>query len=184
MKIIAITGMPGSGKKVLRQELEKRGISVVVMRHIVENEMREKGIEVTNVNLREYATELREKFGNTVVAERTFEKVKQLDDETVIVDGIRGDMEIEFFRKQKDTELILIAVISSAETRFKRLSKRGLEWDMKTREELDYRDKKEISWGLDKAIAMADYNVDNEGTLEEFKEKINMVLNKILPKPQ
>lgn len=182
MKILAITGMPGSGKATIREALEKRGIPVLVMRHVVEDEMRAKGIEVNNVNLREYATGLRKKFGYTVVAERTLERAKKLGKDTVIFDGVRGDMEIEFLRKQKGVELVLIAAIASAETRFRRLQERGLEWDMKTREEFDYRDNKELSWGLGKAIEMADYKIENESTFEEFKERIGKVLGKILPK--
>jgi len=176
MKIIAITGMPGSGKKSIRDELEKKGIPVLVMRHIVEDELREKGIEPTNESLREYATDLRKKFGYTVVAERCLVKLKEMNVSVVILDGIRGDMEVEFFRKQKDVEFVLIAAIASAEIRFERLKNRGLEWDMKTKEEFDYRDKKELSWGLGKAIEMADYKIENEGSVEEFRKKIDEVI--------
>jgi len=179
MKIIAITGMPGSGKKTIREELEKNGFPVFVMRHIVEDELREKGIEPTNESLREYATELREKFGYTVVAERSLEKIKKMNTPVVILDGIRGDMEVEFFRKQKDIEFILIAAIASADIRFSRLKERGLEWDTKTKEEFDYRDKKELSWGLEKAIEMADYKIENESGIEEFRKKVDEVVGKL-----
>ena len=179
MKIIAITGMPGSGKKTIREELEKKGFPVFVMRHIVEDELREKGIEPTNESLREYATELRKKFGYTVVAERSLEKIKKMNTPVVILDGIRGDMEVELFRKQNDIEFVLIAVVASAEIRFARLKERGLDWDMKTKEEFDYRDKKELSWGLGKAIEMADHKIDNEGSIEEFKKKVDRVIGKL-----
>lgn len=179
MKIIAITGMPGSGKKSIREELEKKGIPVVVMRHVVEDELREKGIEPTNESLREYATELRKKFGYDIIAKRSLERAKKLSSPTVIMDGIRGDMEIDFFRKQEDVDFILIAAIASKETRFKRLRQRGLEWDMKTKEEFEYRDSKELSWGLAKAIEMADYKIENESTKEEFKKKIDEVIKRI-----
>lgn len=179
MKIIAITGMPGSGKKTIREELEKKGFPVFVMRHVVEDELREKGIEPTNESLREYATDLRKKFGYTVVAERSLEKLRKMDAPVVILDGIRGGMEVEFFRKQKDVEFVLIAAIASPEARFERLKKRGLEWDMKTKEEFDYRNKKELSWGLGKAIEMADYKLENESTLEEFRKNIDGLIKKI-----
>lgn len=176
MKIIAITGMPGSGKKSIREEFEKKGIPVFVMRHVVEDELRKKGIEPTNTTLREYATDLRKKFGYTVVAERSLAKLRKMTSPVVILDGVRGDMEVEFFRKQDDVEFVLIAAIASPETRFGRLKERGLEWDMKTKEEFDYRDNKELSWGLGKAIEMADHKIENEGTKEEFKKKIDDVI--------
>ncbi len=183
MKIIAITGMPGSGKKTIRDELEKRGIPVFVMRTVVEDELREKGIEPTNEALREYATELRKKFGYDIVARKSLERAKALGSGTVVLDGIRGETEIEFLKSQKGVEFILIAAIASAETRFERLKQRGLQWDMKTKAEFEYRDNKELSWGLDKAIAMADYSIENEGTREEFEKKARETISRILGNP-
>jgi dephospho-CoA kinase len=180
MKIIAITGMPGSGKKIIRQEIEKHGIPVFVMRHVVEDELKSKGIEPTNTTLREYATELREKYGYDIVAKKSLEIVKNMGVHVVILDGVRGDAEIHFLKSQPDIEFILIAAIASKETRFERLKKRGLEWDMKTKEEFEYREKKELGWGLHQAIEMADYKIENEGTIEDFRKKVNDVLKKIL----
>lgn len=180
MKLIAITGMPGSGKKIIRQEIEKKGIPVFVMRHVVEDDLKDKGIEPTNTSLREYATEIREKFGYDIVAKKSLEIVKKMDVHVVILDGVRGDAEIHFLKTQPDIEFVLISAIASKETRFERLKHRGLEWDMKTKEEFEYRDKKELSWGLHQAIEMADYKIENEGTVEDFKKKINGLLNKIL----
>ncbi|MBN2112110.1 AAA family ATPase [Candidatus Woesearchaeota archaeon] len=180
MKIIAITGMPGSGKKIIRQEIEKKGIPVFVMRHVVEDDLRAKGVEPTNTSLREYATKLRKEHGLDIVAKRSLEIVRKMGVHVVVLDGIRGDAEIHFLKSQPDIDFILIAAIASKETRFERLKQRGLEWDMKTKEEFEYREKKELGWGLGAAIELADYKIENEGTVEEFRKNIEKVLKKIL----
>ncbi len=43
-------------------------------------------------------------------------------------------------------------------------------------EEFREREKKELSWGLGNVIAMADIVIINEGSLEEFKEKVREIL--------
>ena len=51
--IIATTGMGGSGKGEALKYLESKGLKSIVMRTVVENEIREKKIEVNNKTLRE-----------------------------------------------------------------------------------------------------------------------------------
>ncbi|MCW1296708.1 MAG: AAA family ATPase [Candidatus Parvarchaeota archaeon] len=182
MRLIAITGMPAAGKTEVVKILEAMGFPVVVMRDVVEREMEEKGIEVNNENLRNYATELREKYGFDVVARRCKpfidEKLKM--SEIVVIDGVRGIKEVEYFKEVYDENFVLIAIHASPKTRFERIRKRGLKWDMETWEEFIWRDKKELSWGLGEAIALSDYMIVNEDTLEELREKVNAVINEII----
>ena len=179
MKIIATTGMPGCGKGAFLSYVTKRKIPSIVMRTVVEDEMREKGIEVTNKNLREYATSLRNEKGNNIVAKMCIPKIKDMKSDIVLVDGIRGYSEVETFKEEFGDDFVLIAIIASDDTRFGRLKKRGKEWDMKTLEEFKWRDEKELSWGLGEAIEKADYFIDNNGTLEEFRKNIEEILSKL-----
>jgi dephospho-CoA kinase len=79
MKVIAITGMPGAGKDVVSDIIIKeKKIPMLTMRSVVESEMKEKGIELNNKNLREYATDLREKYGNNIVAKKMSAYFKKL----------------------------------------------------------------------------------------------------------
>ena len=180
-KIIAITGMPGAGKTETRKIMEKKGIPVVVMRHVVENEMRKKNIALTNKNLREYADGLRKKYGYDIVAKKCvpFIKQKLKNSDIVLIDGIRGPQEVELFKKRFENNFILLSILAKPETRFKRLKKRGREWDMKTWEEFLWRDKKELSWGLGDVIKRANYNIDNEGTKKDLKKNVDKLFSKL-----
>lgn len=182
IKIIAITGMPGAGKKLVRQIIEKHGIPVVVMRHAVENEMKEKKIDSTNKKLRKYATKIREKYGMDIVARLCVPLIDNAlkKSSALILDGIRSTEEINFFKQKYNSNFILIAVHAASKTRFVRLKKRGLKWDMKKKKDFDWRDEKELSWGLGNAIAKADYMIINEGTREELKQQTEKILKKIL----
>jgi len=76
----------------------------------------------------------------------------------------------------------LIAVHSSPETRFQRLSKRKRSDDPQGWDVFCQRDLRELSVGQGDVIAVADYMIVNEGTYEEFKAKVNEVLEVVFQK--
>ncbi len=181
MKIIATTGMGGCGKGEVLKYLESKGLKSVVMRTVVENKMKEEGIEVNNKNLREYATKMREERGNDIVARLCVPIIKELAkrEEIILVDGIRSYEEVELFKKEFGDDFILIAIFAPLKLRFERLKKRGEKWDMKTIEELKWRDEKELNWGTGKSIALADFMINNTGSLEDLHKKIDNLMKKI-----
>ena len=180
MKVIAVTGMPGAGKDVVSNTIiETKKIPMITMRSVVEKEIEEKGIPVNNKTLREYATKLREEYGYDIVARKCLPLIRKQESDMIILNGIRGLSEVDFFRKELEKDFILIAVHASPKIRFERLKQRGLKWDMKTKEEFDWRDRKELGWGIGSAIALADYMIINEGSLDELKSKVKKLLKVI-----
>jgi dephospho-CoA kinase len=181
MKIIAITGMPGSGKSETINYLKEKGIKAVVMREVVQREMEEKGIAVDNKNLREYATDLRKKRGMDVVAKMCLPLIKRLskDQRMILIDGVRGYNEVKLFKRELTEDFILVAIFASPKIRFKRLASRGEKWDMKTLKEFEWRDDVELSWGLGNAIALSDYMIDNSGSIEDLHKGIDKVVETI-----
>ena len=89
------------------------------------------------------------------------------------MDTIKASEEADLFRKELQCPVIVVAVHSGPKTRFKRLSKRGLAWDMKDLESFKWRDKVELGWGVGEAIALADYMIVNEGSLENLKNDVD-----------
>jgi dephospho-CoA kinase len=161
MKLVAITGMPGSGKDTVRGALEERGFVTVTMRHVVQQKLEEQGVEVDNRNLRELASKLREEGGPAIIAELCVPLVREYD-------------EVEKFRELLKEELLLVAVFAPPKLRFERLKNRGETWDMKTWEEFAWRDRKELGWGLGGAIAMADVTLSTAGGADEFRRAVDV----------
>ena len=56
-----------------------------------------------------------------------------------------------------------------------RLKSRALVWDPKDREEFDWRDKKELGWGLGDLIALSDYLIINESMESELNQAVEQV---------
>lgn len=82
---------------------------------------------------------------------------------------MRSLAEVEEFRKHG--RVVIIAVHASPETRFKRLLKRGRPGDPGSYKEFAERDRTELEFGIGNVIALADYMIVNESSIEEAKAK-------------
>ncbi len=180
MKIIAFVGLPLSGKSTASSVAKELGIPVVVMGDVVREEVRRRGLELTDENAGKIANELREKEGMDAIAKRCVPKIREAGREkgVVVVDGVRGIAEVERFRKSFGDDFVLIAIESPIELRFERAKKRGREDDrgINTIEDLKKRDEREISWGVLEAMKSANLTVENISDIEDFRDKIRNVL--------
>ena len=184
MKIIAFVGLPLSGKSTASKIAEEIGIPVVVMGDVVREEVKRRGLELTDENAGRIASELREKEGMDAIAKRCVPKIRKKLEEKgiVVIDGIRGIAEVERFKKEFGEDFILINIEAPIETRFERAIRRKRKDDIKTIEELKRRDERELSWGMGKAMRIADITVENTGNIEEFEEKIRDLIRYFLPR--
>ena len=104
------------------------------------------------------------------------EKIDKSHDK-IVIDGIRNIEEMDFFREKLGKDFLLVAIHASPETRYKRLMDRKREDDNLTIDRIKNRDERELRWGIGVLIALADVIIVNEGSLDEFKEKvINIIL--------
>ncbi|MHA1383504.1 MAG: AAA family ATPase [Candidatus Helarchaeota archaeon] len=174
-KAYALVGMPGSGKSEIIKVGKELGFTVVAMGDVIRDDLKEKGIEITPKNMGKYAIEIRKRYGMDIVAKRTYEKISKLKIDTIIIDGLRNYEEVEYF-KSKIKNFYIIAVFSSQKTRFNRLKERKREDDSIKWEVFLERDEREISMGIAKLIALADYMLNNEEELKIVQEKFKNIL--------
>jgi len=177
--VIGVAGMPGAGKATVRSKADSMGYAVVVMGDEIREETRRRGLEPTPENIGKIMLELREEEGPTAVARRCTPKIAEARTDIVFVDGVRSLHEVDEFRK-RFAYFSTIAVHSSPETRFQRLSRRKRSDDPKGWGVFHERDLRELSVGQGDVIALADYIIVNEGTYEEFKAKVQSVLEAVV----
>jgi dephospho-CoA kinase len=169
--------MPGSGKEEFVQIAQENGFSIVRMGDVVRSYVKERNLELSNGNIGSCANEQRKKHGMGIWAERT---VPLLSSDLVLIDGIRGDAELEVFEKALKGDLIVVGIQASEKVRFERIKSRARSDATITWEEFSERDSRELAWGLENAMASCEYIIVNEGTLDEYWEKIREVLEAIL----
>jgi len=175
MKVIGIVGLPASGKGEFSRIAAGMGIPVVVMGDVIRDAVRSAGLPVTDANLGSTANALRKEGGMAAIALRSLPVIAEQKAPVVLVDGIRGDAEVDLFRSRFD-DFILIGVDAPFATRLARLNARGRADDVHDAADLIARDSREISWGLGRALSLADFLILNDGSMEEFEEKARSLL--------
>lgn len=179
MKVLVTTGMPGSGKEEFLKICEARGAKIVRMGDIVREKAKEFGLDLSDVSIGTLANDERKRYGMDIWAKRT---IPYVGGDLVVIDGTRGPDEIKAFKAAFGDDVIVVAIHSSANTRFERLRARGRPDQPQTREEFDHRDQRELAWGLGQAIALADYMIVNESTLADFKKSVDKLLDSLVGK--
>jgi dephospho-CoA kinase len=177
MRIIIITGMPGSGKSELAGVFQSAGYPIVVMGDVIREETRRRGLEPNPENTRAVMLQLREADGPGAVAKRCVDILRDSLHASVVIEGCRSIAELDEFQKLS-SDMRIICVHSSPATRFKRLRDRGRQDAPPDWATFRERDIREISVGLGGVIALSDIMIVNEGTLKEFSKKAKALIAK------
>lgn len=172
--MIIVTGMPGAGKDEFVKVAKKKGFLDVHMGDTVKSFASSKGIPVNDKDIGRFATGERSTYGMDIWAKRTGEKISEPD--RTVVDGLRNIEELQYFR-QNFSNVLVVAIYTNKEERLKRILRRSRPDDVRNEPELDNRDNRELGWGIGRTISLADKMIINDGTLEEFKEKVREFLD-------
>lgn len=178
MTVIGTVGLPGSGKSEAAAVARDLGVPVVTMGDVIRQECRDRGLDPATHH-GEIARALREENGPGAIAERSLPIIEDAldDNERVLVDGIRSDVEVEAFESAFGDDFTLVSIEAPFETRAERLELRGR--DAKAAEggeTLAERDERERGFGMDNAMEQADIVLENAGSLESFHEQIESLL--------
>ena len=178
MTVIGIVGLPGSGKSEAATVAAEMGVPVVTMGDVIRAECRERGLDPASDH-GTVAKALREENGPSAIAQRS---LPIIDDElagaeTVVVDGIRSDVEVEAFRDAFGEAFVLVEIHAPFEMRAERLDLRGRDASAEDGgESLEDRDERELGFGMDEAMAMADVTIENTESLAAFQERIRALI--------
>ena len=176
MVILALVGMPGSGKDVFVQEARKAGFNHIRMGDMVRLFAKEAGLDSSDSSIGGFATGQREEHGPDIWAIRTLEKIPGGN---VLIDGSRSLAELERFRAVLGNGLKVIGIKAPAQERFRRLVSRSRDDDPSRFEDFQIRDRRELSWGLGEALEKAEIIITNDGTLEEFQNRCQSIIRNI-----
>ena len=180
-RVFAVCGLPASGKGEFATILAKTGIPVLSMGDMIRAEVKKRNIEEYPEVFGEVAQQLRQQFGDDILAVRLCSAVDNLLEkhDVVLIEGLRGVAEYDVFHSHWSDKFSTIAVTADEEIRFQRIQLRGRAEDG-DRDSLKIRDEREIGWGLDVLINQADFTLSNDGSLSDFVNKCQIWLEQIL----
>jgi dephospho-CoA kinase len=177
MRVIGTVGLPGSGKGEAAAVARETGVPVVTMGDVIREACRERGLDPAEHH-GEVARALREENGPAAIAERSLPTIEaELEDsDTVLVDGLRSDVELDRFRAAFGDAFRLVSVEAPFETRADRLLDRARDDSDLDREALREREERELGFGMGEVMDRADIVIRNTDTLDAYRERIRAIL--------
>lgn len=169
MKVIALTGLPRSGKDTAAAYLEKKyGFKHFdFYQDALVPELKKRGLKPNKESATKLGLELRAQLGMGAPAKILVEKMKK--PEKAVFTGFRSAEEVEEVRKASDS-FILVEIKASKALRFKRRTP----GEGKTMEEFLHRERVEAEkMGLLKVLMMADSVIDNSGSIKQLERNLD-----------
>lgn len=191
MKIVALVGMPGSGKTEAGLVFEKHGFHKERFGQAVLDEVLARGMQVNEANERKIREDLRAEFGMDVMAKKLVKRIEKLSSSTfILADGLYSWEEYIYLKQAYQKDIYVVAIHASPEVRYARLTSEQRKYDPEKDKKAVYR-----SYTLEQAksrdhsqienlhqggpIAMADYHIVNEGTKEELADAVEALIKNI-----
>jgi dephospho-CoA kinase len=172
MKVVAIVGMTGSGKSEVAAVFRAAGFAVVRFGDVTDEEVKKRGLPLTEANERPVREALRREHGMAAYAILSLPRIEAaLKNTDVVVDGLYSWEEYLCLKERFGDDFIVVAAWASPRTRYERLARRPIR--PLTPEQAASRDHAEIE-NLNKGgpIAMADRTVINEGSVDDMKRLV------------
>lgn len=176
-KVVAIVGMTGSGKSDACELFVKKGFKCVYFGGVTMDKLKEENLEINPENEKMMREKIRKEYGMGAFAILLLPKIEEyLKKDNVVLDGLYSWDELKILKDKFKDNLTVLSIIVDKNLRYQRLSKRHIR--PLTNKEAENRDISEIE-NIKKAgpIAYADYYIFNNGTKEEYYNKIEEYIN-------
>lgn len=181
IKIIAFVGLAGSGKSSAVDYLTEKGYPKVYFGGVVLDEVRRRGLELTQENEQPIREELRAKEGKDFVVRRIINQIHELvaaGQHRIVADGLYTWTEYKTLKHEFPGELSVVAIVAPKRLREHRMAERPIR--PLTAAQLDQRDWAEIE-NLEKGgpIAIAEHFIMNDKDLDNLHQQVDDVCKEI-----
>ena len=185
MKVIGAVGDIGSGKdEVLKYLRDRYGVPYLSTGDIVRQMAQEDGVQGTRENLEAISKRCFTELGRGCFVRMAAQEIVKRGWKVAGISGVRSPDDVAAMKEMFGSGFILVRVdINDPRIRFERVRLRGERRDPLTWEAFQEQDRnEEQEFQINRAEAMADYSIDNSGTLEELHRQIDdLVASKKLP---
>lgn len=174
---LALVGMPGAGKTLCAEHLRRRGFPGFRFGQIVVDEVERRGLPRTQESERIVREDLRALQGREAVARLALPVLRQLlqTSPLIFIDGLYSFSEYQLLRRELDASLLVVAIVSARQRRYRRLGQRSQRpLDAAAAEARDLREITTLEKGG--PIAIADHTLLNDGTPAALTHALDCLL--------
>ncbi len=177
--IIAIVGLPGTGKTDAADFFQKKNLPTISFGKIINDYINKNNLSHDEKTHKKVREEIRKKYGKEALAILNIEKIKKAlkNNSIIIIEGMRSWEEYLYLKKEfPKVKLVIVCLFTDKDIRYKRISKRN------NRSELygEERDINEIiGINMGPTIAFADYLIKNNYSLKDFYDKLELTYRTI-----
>jgi dephospho-CoA kinase len=178
--IIGLAGKMASGKAAVGEYFVKKyGAKKIRFSDPLRQILDVLDLPDSRQNLQMLSTSVRQNFGDDILSKAAMKLVSRLNDDILVIDGVRRTTDIENFKKLKN--FFLIYIEASLEKRYERSIARAENPDDRemTRKEFEEKDEAEPEARIETLREAANFLINNNGTLEETYNQIEKILNEI-----
>lgn len=169
--VLAAVGKNGTGKDYFLEYLAKKhNLPMISIGDVVRELAANDGLKLTRDNLHKTSKKYMEKYGQTFFPEQIVSKIKESGSEVYLVSGVRPLSDVMFLKAAFGDDFVLVnVVITDDDVRYERMLARGSARDGTSKEKLRENDLgEEKLFQTSKTEQMADYVINNDGTVEDF----------------
>jgi dephospho-CoA kinase len=173
--LVGLVGEKGSGKETVGQLfiqlLPEKKIAHVKFSDLLKETLDLWSLPLTRTNLQDLAIIMDQHFGEGTLAYAMKQRIKKLDADIVILDGVRWDADIKLINSFK--KHFLIYVTAEIKTRFKRISKRVEKvGEGKNYEQFLKEEEKPNEVGIPRLGSNADFKIENNTSISNLTEQL------------
>ena len=184
MLIIGITGTLGAGKGTIVDFLEQeKGLVHFSVRGFISEEIVRRGLPVNRDSMVQVANDLRAKYSPSYIVDQLYEQAL-LQGKNCVIESIRTSGEIDSLRGKGN--FVLFAVDAEPQSRYQRIVARNSETDRISYQTFIDNEQREMTsadpnkQNLRKCIEMADYVFENNESIYELQQQIEIIMSLLL----
>lgn len=181
--VIGLIGENGSGKDTFttffRAEAATKKVKRIKFSDILGETLNAWGIPASRSNLQNLAIVMDGQFGKGTLTTATSKRIHDGKADVFILEGIRWATDIQMLKNFENS--ILVYITADPKIRFERMKKRKEKVGEKdlTYERFQREEKAKTETDIPKLGQKADFLIENNGSFEEFREKVREVVQNI-----
>ncbi|MDP3999523.1 MAG: hypothetical protein Q8P76_02945 [bacterium] len=183
--VIGLVGEKAGGKgtftEILKSLLPNKKIAYAKFSDILTDSLKLWGLELTRENYQKLSIAMRNTFGDGTLTQAIQNRIKTMDADIVILDGIRWESDLKLLRSFPAN--LLVYVTASAELRHTRSQKRGEKAgeENATFEQFMKEEEAETERAIPKIGMSADCTIVNDEEMPQLEQKVRKFCYVFLP---